>query len=76
MDRDHELAADYAEVTHLIERWEKRKEGRVEGKWYLFEKEGERSGIQQVADEDIEHVIHHWVDLKGWTVTPVLIFKK
>lgn len=69
MDRDRELVE---EARLLLT------EVKLEGEWYIFEKEG-RTPL--VSRDDItwsKGIGHHatvWFANRGWTVTPIIIYK-
>lgn len=77
-DRASELKTDYDAMKELIERWQHLGKSKVESKdncrWYLFEKEGRESWIEQYNPEMYVYMKKHW-ETKGWTLTPVEIFR-
>lgn len=76
MSRDTELAKDYAYMSNLVERFERRKTLRVEGKWYLFEKEKNLPFIastDQLADSGYTLEMMRKI---GWLATPVNVFRE
>lgn len=78
MDRTSELKNDYEAMQGLIERFQQRQTLKVEPnanhRWYLFEKEGHDSWIEQYDPEMFEYMNKHWT-IKGWTLTPIDIFR-
>lgn len=78
MDRTTELKNDYEAMQQLIDRFQHRLTLKAEPKpdcrWYLFEKEGHDSWIEQYDAQMHNYMQFHW-GRKGWTVTPVDIFR-
>jgi hypothetical protein len=79
MDRTSELKEDYEAMQGLIEQFQQRQTLKVEPdanhRWYLFEKEGRESWIEQYNPEMYEYMRLQWGGRKGWTVTPIDIFR-
>jgi hypothetical protein len=79
VDRTSELKADYEDMQGLIEKFQRRQTLRVETRpnhtWYLFEREGRDSWIEQYDPEMYEYMKFHW-GAKGWAVTQIDIFRK
>lgn len=78
MDRTSELVTDYEKMQKIYEKFQERQALKVEGEWYLGEREGYPSFVCSSSWLTVEIGGHTVNDLRemGWTVTPVIIFRK
>lgn len=74
MDRDAEIAAEYAEMQKRYSQTFK-VEPPPNTKWYLFEKYGRESWVSSYKKEQIGHIQDYWIKLRGWKVTEVSVFR-
>jgi len=79
MDRSTEIKNEYDQMLGLVEKFKVRQTLKVEPKpnhrWYLFEKEGYDSWVDDFDSEMAAYMKEHWGEKKGWTITPVDIFR-
>lgn len=78
-DRTTELKNDYEAMQGLLDRFQQRQTLKVspepDHRWYLFEKEGHDTWVDQYEPEMALYMQEYWGNKKGWTITPVDIFR-
>ena len=79
MDRTTELKNDYEAMQGLIDKFQQRLTLKVDAKpgsrFYLFEKEGHDTWIEQYDEQMYLYMKAQWGEKNGWTITPVDIFR-
>lgn len=70
MDRDKELKLNYFDMANLVERF-KETRPRVDGNWYLLEKEGEEPYACKLDDLQAFDTRR-----AGYIITPVILLRK
>lgn len=68
-------AATYDDMQKIYEKFLQRKAARVEGNWFLFEKKGEEARIAQAVNGFVAGSFLT-MEEQGWTVTPLIIFRR
>lgn len=68
MDRDHELAQNYSDISRATKE--------VEGEWYLCEMEGRMPWV--ISTYNLAESLKNQESIRkeGWFLTPVSIFRK
>lgn len=82
MDRNSEVKMEYEDALRMMERFQKREQLKVEGNWYLFEKEGHESWVSNhtrtilLFEEGVWECLREYYIKEGWKVTKIKIFRE